>query len=76
MPHVVQDMVLTDEGMSLYEYMSRGLILIIVVLVLVICSALISFLERKISVYIQAGHVFLHTANVNVVQSLLHRLCK
>lgn len=46
-PLVAQDIVFAGQGVSLYEYMSGGLIFILVVLVLVFCWAIISVFRCK-----------------------------
>jgi phosphoglycerol transferase MdoB-like AlkP superfamily enzyme len=46
-PLVAQDIVFSGQGVSLYEYMSGGLIVILVVLVLVFCWAIISVFRGK-----------------------------
>ncbi|MFM4825480.1 hypothetical protein ACEUDJ_11470 [Aeromonas bivalvium] len=46
-PLVAQDIVFAGQGVSLYEYMSRSLILTLVVLVLVFCWAIVAIFRGK-----------------------------
>lgn len=76
-PLVAQDIVFAGQGVSLYEYMSRGLIFILVVLVLVFCWALISLFRGKKEKYTFRRFILACILPFFcVMQSLRHRLCE